>query len=410
MNSFQPSLLAIPGPSVMPERVLRAMHRASPNIYEGELHEITDSLVPDLKTVAQTRHNVAMYICNGHGTWEAALANTINPGDTVLVLETGRFGKGWGELARTMGIETQSIDFGDANDVDINQLEAVLRADSQGKIKAVLSVQTDTSTSVKSDIPSMRKALDAAGHDALLMVDCIACLGCDEFLMDAWGVDVMVAASQKGLMTPPGMGFVWFNEKAHTVRSSVSPSLYWDWSRRIDPEVYYQYFAGTAPTHHIYGLREALNMLVHEEGLEAAWARHARIANAIWAAVDAWGPDTVSHNVEDRAKRSTAVSALKTAPDLATKMRDWCEREAGLVLGIGLGFDDFDSRFRIGHMGHQHHPMTLGVLGTIDCAFKALGAPHGAGAVEAASAVLAAGGSGTPDNITLGESAKTECC
>ncbi|MEM9676966.1 MAG: aminotransferase class V-fold PLP-dependent enzyme [Pseudomonadota bacterium] len=389
MNASQPSLLAIPGPSVMPERVLRAMHRASPNIYEGELHDLTHGLVPDLKTVAQTKHNVAMYICNGHGTWEAALANTINPGETVLVLETGRFGQGWGELARSMGIETQRLDFGNHSDVDLNQLEDTLRADTEGKIKAILTVQTDTSTSVKNDIPGMRKALDAAGHDALLMVDCIACLGCDVFFMDAWGVDVMVAASQKGLMTPPGMGFVWFNDKADQARETASPSMYWNWTPRKAPEIYYQYFAGTAPTHHLYGLREALDMVVHEEGLETAWARHTRIANAIWAAVDAWGEDTIVHNIEDRTKRSTAVSALKTAPGLAAKMRSWCEHEAGLVLGIGLGFEDAESRFRIGHMGHQHPPMTLGVLGTIDCAFKTLGADHGHGAVEAASAVLA---------------------
>ncbi|MEL6948468.1 MAG: aminotransferase class V-fold PLP-dependent enzyme, partial [Pseudomonadota bacterium] len=247
----------------------------------------------------------------------------------------------------------------------------------------------DTSTSVKSDIAAMRQALDAAGHDALLMVDCIACLGCDEFHMDAWGVDVMVAASQKGLMTPPGMGFVWFSDRADEVRDTVSPSQYWDWRPRMKPEVYYQYFAGTAPTHHIYGLREALTMLVHEEGMEAAWARHGRIASAVWAAVEAWGQDTISHNVEAVENRSHAVSALKTAPGLADKMRHWCEHEAGLVLGIGLGFEDHESRFRIGHMGHQHPPMTLGVLGTIDCAFKALGAPHGSGAIEAASAKLA---------------------
>ncbi len=392
--TYLPSLLAIPGPSVIPERVLRAMHRASPNIYHGELVEMTDTLWPDLKTVARTEHDVAIYIANGHGVWEAALANTIRPGEKILTLVTGRFGEGWAEMGRRMGIEVETIDFGLQSDADPQRLEERLRSDTDGSIKAVLTVQTDTATGVINDIPALRKAIDNAGHEALFMVDCIASLACDRFEMDAWGVDLMVAACQKGLMTPAGIGFVWFNERCAAARGGCEPSWYWDWNPRANADIFYQKFGGTAPTHHLYGLREALDMLLHEEGLEACWARHERTARAVWAALDAWGTDCMRHNIADAKKRSTAVSAVTTATGVAGKLRTWCEDEAGLTLGIGLGMADpgtpeYDNYFRIGHMGHQHPPMTLGVLGTIDLALKAQNIPHGSGAVEAATVVLA---------------------
>ncbi|MDD9909215.1 MAG: aminotransferase class V-fold PLP-dependent enzyme [Ahrensia sp.] len=389
-----PSLLAIPGPSVIPERVLRAMHRASPNIYHGELIEMVDTLWPDLKAVARTKHSLALYIANGHGAWEAALANTVGPGDAILVLVTGRFGQGWADMARRMGVEVETIDFGKRSDADPQRLEERLRQDGAGTIKAVLTVQTDTASSVINDVVALRKAIDAAGHDALFMVDCIASLACDRFEMDDWGVDVMVSACQKGLMTPAGMAFVWFNDRAATARERVSPSQYWDWRDRSQAQIFYQKFAGTAPTHHLYGLREALDMLIKEEGMEVCWARHGRIAKAVWAAVDAWGEDCMHHNITDPTKRSAAVSAITTAPGVAGKLRAWCEAEAGLTLGIGLGMaepdaPDYANYFRIGHMGHQHPPMTLGVLATIDLALKAQGIGHGNGAVEAAATVLA---------------------
>ncbi|MEL6690375.1 MAG: aminotransferase class V-fold PLP-dependent enzyme, partial [Pseudomonadota bacterium] len=211
-------MLAIPGPSVMPDRVLQAMHRPAPNIYAGQLVEMTASIIPDLKAVARSTSHVAMYIANGHGAWEAALSNTLSRGDKVLVLATGRFAHGWADMAGFMGVECDIVDFGKRSPFDLAEVEEKLRADKAHEYKAVLAVQVDTSTSVKSDIAALRKAMDAAGHPALLMVDCIACLGCDDFHMDAWGVDVMVAGCQKGLMTPPGMAFVFFSDKADKAR------------------------------------------------------------------------------------------------------------------------------------------------------------------------------------------------
>ncbi len=391
--------LAIPGPSIMPDRVLQAMHRAAPNIYTGELIDITASLVPDLKAVAQTSGNVAMYVGNGHAAWEAALANTLNRGDKVLVPATGRFAHGWAEMAQQMGIEVEILEFGMRAPVDPAQLEQALKADKDHKIKAVLSVFVDTSTSAKSDTAAIRAAMDAAQHPALLMSDCIACLACDAFEMDAWGVDVMVTGSQKGLMTPPGMCFVFFNEKAEVAKSKVDyVSGYWNWSPRANPQGYYQYWCGTAPTHHVYGLREALNMIVHEEGLPAVFNRHAVLARAVWAAADAWATEgPFELNIKDTAARSHAVTSVRIGAPAGTQLRNWLTENAGVTLGIGLGMEDetdpnADGYFRIGHMGHLNSHMLLGTLGSIDAGMKALGIPHGSGALEAAAQVCAVRG------------------
>ena len=387
--------LAIPGPSVIPDAVLRAMHRPAPNIYTGELHEVVDSLLPDLRAVARTEHQVAVYIANGHGAWEAALANVFSRGDRALSLATGVFAHGWADMAEQMGIAVDRLDFGRRAALDPARVEEALAADTAHEIRAVLCVQVDTATSVRNDIAALRDAIDRAGHPALLMVDCIACLGCDPFEMDAWGVDVMVTGSQKGLMTPPGLGFVFFNARADAARERADcVTRYWDWRPRVEPEGFYQYFCGTAPTHHLYGLRAALD-LMKEEGLERIWARHERLARAIWAAVDAWGQGgPLELNIPEPALRSTAVTALRIGAPHGTALRNWVSEKAGVTLGIGLGMatrDDpnSDGFFRIGHMGHVNAQMVMGALGSIGAGLAALGVPHGRGALDAAAAVLA---------------------
>jgi len=389
--------LSIPGPSVMPDAVLRAMHRAAPNIYEGELIEMMPQITAGLKAVARTAHNVAIYIGNGHAAWEAALANTIAPGERVLVPATGRFAHGWGEMARGIGAEVDILEFGIKQPMDASQIEAALRADTERKIKAVLAVHVDTSTSVLSDIASVRAALDAAGHPALLMADCIASLGCDRFEMDAWGVDVMVTGCQKGLMVPPGMAFVYFGPKAAEARARMERvSWYWDWVPRAGAEQFFQYFGGTAPTHHLYGLDVALKMIA-DEGLEQVWARHKVLASAIWAACEAWGAGgPLELNVPVRAHRSCAVTALRIGAPHGTALRRWTEHDAGLTLGVGLGMSEYgdpkgDGFFRIGHMGHVNAQMVMGLLGSMQAGFDALDLPYGGGALDAAARVIAAG-------------------
>jgi len=387
--------LAIPGPSVMPEEVLRAMHRAAPNIYEGDLIEMTASLIPDLRYVARTAGHVAIYIANGHGAWEAALANVIAPGARVLIPATGRFGHGWGEVAEGQGIAVNMLDFGKRAPVDLNRLEEALRADKAHDIKAVLATHVDTSTSVRNDIAGMRTVLDAVGHPALLMADCIASLACDRFEMDAWGVDVMVAGSQKGLMVPPGMAFVFFSDKAAEARRGMERvSRYWDWTNRADPQMFYQYFGGTAPTHHLFGLRAALD-LIRAEGIETIWTRHETLARAIWAACDRWGETgPLELNIADPDLRSRAVTALRIGAPHGSGLRQWVQDNAGVTLGIGLGMAEpgdpaWHGFFRIGHMGHVNAHMILGALGAIEAGLVALDIPHGTGGVQAAARVVA---------------------
>ena len=229
--------LAIPGPSVIPEEVLRSMHRSAPNIYEGELIEITRSLIPDLNYVARSSGNVAIYIANGHGIWEAALSNIATANDHILVVATGRFAHGWAEMARKLGIKVDVVDFGKNRALDIEVLAKKLKSESKTKYKAILMTHVDTSTSVKNDILNVRKKLDEINCSALLAVDCIASLACDKFEMDEWGVDIMVAACQKGLMVPPGIGFVFFNERARERQKQIANvSSYWDWRPRINPK------------------------------------------------------------------------------------------------------------------------------------------------------------------------------
>lgn len=389
--------LAIPGPSVMPDRVLNAMHRAAPNIYAGALPEMVAAMWPDLRAVAGTSQHVAAYIGNGHAVWEAANANMFSRGDTALVLATGRFGLSWADSLKAVGVNAEVMDFGKASPIDMGAVEARLHEDKAHKIKAVLTTHVDTATSILTDVPALRTAMNASGHPALLAVDCIASLGCDAFQMDAWGVDVVVAGSQKGLMTPPGMGFVWFSDKAAArCRTADLRSPYWDWTARANPTEFWQYWDGTAPTHHLFGLREALTMILHEEGLERVWARHDRLARTVWAAFDAWGVGhpRIAMNVADPAHRSRAVTAARMGAPDATRLRDWTEHQAGVTLGIGLGMAEssdpaWHGFLRVGHMGHVNAHMVLGALGVMEAGLCALDIPHGGGALDAAARVVA---------------------
>lgn len=388
--------LAIPGPSVVPDRVLSAMHRPSPNIYAGELVDMMPAMVADLKRVALCSGHVAIYIANGHGAWEASIANMFSRGDRALVAATGRFGLGWADAAARMGVDVEVLDFGRSAPAEPARIAEALDADRDRRIRAVLVTHVDTASGVRNDVAAIRAAIDTAGHPALLAVDAIASLGCDEMRMDEWGIDVLVGASQKGLMLPPGLSFVWFSDKAlEASRTAGLATPYWDWKPRTAPAEFYQLFGGTAPTHHLYGLRAALDMIA-EEGLEQVWARHRRLARAVWAAFDAWGVGghPIGLNVRDPAHRGHSVTAARIGDGGGGRLRRWLETEAGVTLGIGLGmalptepaYQDF---LRVAHMGHVNAHMTLGVLATMDAGMRALAIPHGEGALAAAADALA---------------------
>ncbi|MGF1659684.1 MAG: pyridoxal-phosphate-dependent aminotransferase family protein [Rubrimonas sp.] len=380
--------LAIPGPSVAPDAVLQAMHRPAVNIYEGELEEVTDSLLRDLRPVARTEGLSFIYIANGHGAWEAALSNTLSRGDQALVLESGRFAVGWGEMAAQLGVEVEVLKGRPRRAVDPAAVEARLRADTTHAIKAVMVVQVDTASGVVNDIPAVRAAIDAAGHPALFLVDVIASQGCIPYEMDAWGVDVTVGGAQKGLMTPPGLAFCWANDKAMAAHARAGlRTQYWDWTlRQEDP--HYRKYCGTPPSNMLFALRKALDMLA-AEGLEAAWARHAVLARAVRAAVEVWGSaGPLEFNIVEPSERADSVTTILTGAADAEALRRFCQNELGLVLGLGLG--EFAGRsFRIGHMGWLNPPMVLGALGATEIGLSACGIAHGKGALDAAADVIA---------------------
>ena len=381
-------MVAIPGPSIMPERVLSAMNKPMPDIYSGVLVDASDEVFAQLPGLVGTTGHPFIVIANGHGAWQMAISNTLARGDTVLALESGRFAVIWGEMAAVSGVKTEVLPGADDRPVDPEALQARLTDDPGHEIKAILVVQTDTATSVRNDIPALRAAIDAAGHPALLMVDCIASLGCEPFHMDDWGVDLTVAGSQKGLMVPPGLGFLWAGEKAMAAyeRSDIRVG-YLDWSRRMNHTHHYELYSGTPPVSHLYGLREALTM-VAEEGLEARWNRHQALAEAVWAAVDAWSTDGgIRLNIADPAHRSTAVTTVLTGSIDADELRRICADDAGLIVGLGIG--DFGGRaFRIGHMGYLNPPMLLGTIGTLEAGLVSMGAPIGGSGVAAAARSL----------------------
>jgi alanine-glyoxylate transaminase/serine-glyoxylate transaminase/serine-pyruvate transaminase len=379
-------LVAIPGPSIVPDRVLSAMHRAMPDIYDGELLDVTDEVFAALPSIARASGAAFITISNGHGAWEMALTNTLCKHDKVLVLESGRFALVWGDLAAACGLDVEVLHAPQRSAVDPDAFAARLAADRAHEIKAILVVHVDTASSVRNDIAALHCALHDIGHPALLMVDCIASLGSELYEMDEWGVDVTVGASQKALMLPPGLGFVWANQRAlEAHRHADLRTGYWDWTHRLQEGPHYLRYCGTPPVPLLFGLREALRML-DEEGLEAAWARHDVFGRAVRAAVEGWSTDEgLELNIVDPAARSNSVTTVLTGSIDAERLRAICRHDAGLTLGVGL---EGGRAFRFGHMGHLNPPMVLGMLATTEAALVSMGAPIAASGLAAAARVV----------------------
>jgi alanine-glyoxylate transaminase/serine-glyoxylate transaminase/serine-pyruvate transaminase len=379
--------LAIPGPTTVPDEVLRAMHRPAVEIYSGPLLALTEGLLRDMPRVFETSGRAYIYAANGHGAWEAALTNVLSRGDRILVLESGRFAVSWGEHARRMGAEVEVLKGDMRRAVRPAEVEARLRADRKspggGTIKAVLVVQIDTASGVVNDIAAIGQAIRAAGHDALLMVDAVASLGCMPFEMDAWGVDVAMSGSQKGLMAPPGLGFVAASDRAREVhRKADLRTPYWDWTDR-EGDQHYQKYAGTPPEHLLYALRQALDLLF-EEGLPNVFRRHQLLAEAVRRAVEVWAEgQALGFNVIEPGERCDTVTPVLTNGHDPDVLRGYCEDQCGVVLGHGIG-ELSGKAFRIAHMGHVNAPMILGTLSVVEMALAALKIPHGRGGAQAA--------------------------
>ncbi len=376
--------LAIPGPTTMPDEVLQAMHRPALDIYSKQMVELTDGIMADLGRLFATKGKTYIYIANGHGAWEAVLSNVLSRGDKLLVLESGRFAIGWGQAARAMGAEVEVLRGDWRRAVRPAEVEERLRADREHAIKAIVVAQVDTASGVVNDIEAIGRAIRAAGHPALYLVDTVASLGCMPFEMDEWGVDVAMSGSQKGLMTPPGLGFVAANARAleaHKRANMRTP--YWDWSEREGTE-HYRKYGGTAPVHLLFALRQAMDMLF-SEGLPHAFHRHELLGEAVRRGVAKWSEgQAIGFNIAEPAERSnTVTTVLVGGGHDPAALQNYCKEQCGVVLGTGIG-DLQGQAFRIAHMGHVNAPMVLGTLGVIEMALVALKIPHGRGGLDAA--------------------------
>ncbi|MFG3597108.1 pyridoxal-phosphate-dependent aminotransferase family protein [Bradyrhizobium sp. RDI18] len=375
--------LAIPGPTTMPDEVLQAMHRPALDIYSDQMVELTESLLADLSKLFATKGKSYIYIANGHGAWEATLSNVLSRGDKVLVLESGRFAIGWGQAAAAMGAEVEVLRGDWRRAIRASEVEARLRQDKDHTIKAIVAVQVDTASGAYNDIEAIGKAIKSTGHPALFMVDTVASLGCMPFEMDAWGIDVAMSGSQKGLMTPPGLGFVAANDRAREVHKKANlRTPYWDWTEREGSE-HYRKYAGTAPVHLLFALRKAIDML-QTEGLENAFQRHRLLAEAVRRAVAVWSEgQVIGFNIAEANERSNTVTTVTMNGYDPAALQRYCKEKCGVVLGTGIG-DLSGQAFRIAHMGHVNAPMILGTLGVVEVGLNALGIPHGKGGTEAA--------------------------
>jgi alanine-glyoxylate transaminase / serine-glyoxylate transaminase / serine-pyruvate transaminase len=377
--------LQIPGPTNVPDRILRAMDLPVIDHRSPEFAQLAKEVLEGTRAIFQTKGPVVMYPASGTGAWEAALVNTLSPGDDVILFETGHFSSLWRGVAEKFSIRVEYIPGNWRRGANPSELEARLAADRNHKIKAVLVVHNETSTGVTSRIPELRRAIDAAHHPALFLVDTISSLASIDYRHDEWGVDVTIAGSQKGLMLPPGMSFNAISEKALRASESARlPRSYWDWQEMLKPNRS-GFFPYTPPTNLLYALREALRML-QEEGLANVFRRHDRHAEATRAAVRAWGLEIVC---EDPREYSSSLTAVYTPEGHdADKLRAVILENFDMSLGSGLS-KLAGKVFRIGHLGSFNDLMLMGTLCGVEMGLRLAGVPHRDGGVLAAMESLA---------------------
>jgi alanine-glyoxylate transaminase/serine-glyoxylate transaminase/serine-pyruvate transaminase len=381
---------ANPGPTNIPDSVLRAMDRGSIDFNDPEFVEVYDAAFAGVKRVLRTDQHLFMYNASGHGAWEASLTNLLSPGDTVLVLESGYFSEEWANMARGHGLEVRIVAADWRRGVDIADVRKALAADAAHAIKAVCVVHNETATGMMLPLTAIRAAIDAVKHPALFLVDTISSLGSLEFRMDAWGVDCVVGGSQKGLMLPTGMSFTSVSAKAMAAHANAKlHRFYFDWTMMANRTQ--KSFIGTVPVNIFYGLRESIRLL-DEEGLDNVVARHSRLAEATRRAVRVWagnnGPTLFCLSPDRYSDSVTAV--LMPEGFSGDALRKTVRDRFNVSLGGGLGKLG-GKIFRIGHLGDLNEPMLLGALTAVEMGLRIEGLPHGRGGVDAAMAYLAEG-------------------
>ena len=377
--------LQIPGPTNVPDRVLRAMDNPTMDHRGPDFGKLGKALLEKVRAVFKTEGPVVIYPASGTGAWEAALTNTLSPGDRVLMCETGWFASLWKEMAERLSLRPEFIAGNWRRGADVAAIEARLREDKGHEIKAVAVVHNETSTGCTSRIDEVRKAIDAAGHPALLLVDTISSLGSIDYRHDEWGVDVTVAGSQKGLMLPPGLSFNAVSAKAlKAAETAALPRSFWDWRPMLKANET-GYFPYTPATNLLYGLDAAVDMLM-EEGLDEVFARHDRFAEATRRAVRAWGLEI---QCEEPRHYSSSLTAVRLPEGhSANAFRAVILERFNMSLGNGLGPLN-DRVFRIGHLGDFGDLQLVGTLGGVEMGLRAAGVPHKPGGVQAAMEYLA---------------------
>ncbi len=378
-----------PGPTNIPDRVLRAMDRPVMDFLAPEFLEIQRACTAGVKRIFRTDQELFFHASTGHGAWEAAVANLFSPGELVLVIETGYFSLGFKELAETIGLKVEMLPADWRKGVVVDKLAERLAADKNHEIKAVLAVHNETATGLFLPMADVRRAIDQAKHPALLLADTISSLGSMEYKMDAWGIDVTIAGSQKGLMLPTGLAMTGVSAKAmEASRKAKLPKYYFNWELMASRKP--QRFNGTVPVHFFFGLQESIKM-IEEETLEGVFARHARLAEATRACVRAWGADgkgpSLFGQTEERLSNSV-TTVMMPEGHTSDAMRKTALERFNLSLGGGLG-PLMGKVFRIGHLGDLNEPMLLGCLATTELAMKTVGVPFAPGGVDAAIKSLA---------------------
>jgi alanine-glyoxylate transaminase / serine-glyoxylate transaminase / serine-pyruvate transaminase len=372
--------LQIPGPAPVPDRILRAMDKAVLDHRGPEFQKLGLRVLSGIKTIFKTKSHVFLFPASGTGAWEAALVNVFSPGDKILMFETGHFATLWKQMAAKLGFKPEFIESDWRSAADPAVIEERLRADKNHEIKAVCVVHNETSTGVVSPIAEIRKAIDAARHPALFLVDSVSGLASADFRMDEWGVDVTVAGSQKGLMLPPGIGLTGVSEKAmRAAKESKSPKSFFSWEDMVGPNKA-GFFPYTPATNLLWGLAEAVDML-HEEGLERVFARHIRHGEATRRAVRAWGLEILCKDAKAYSPVLTAI--LMPQGHDADEFRKIALGHFDISLGAGLS-KVAGKVFRIGHLGDTNDLTILGALSGVEMSLGIMGVPHKKGGVQAA--------------------------
>jgi len=383
-----------PGPTPLPDAVLHAMSVQPMDLGDPRVDANIEACERGLKRLLRTEASeLFLYASNGHGVWEAVIENLAAAGQALLVPGTGHFSESWAMQAEALGRRVVRTPWREGWPIDAAAIEQALRDDRTHEIQAVLAVHTDTASGVTSDLAAMRCAIDAARHPALLVADVVASLAAAPFAMDSLGIDVAVGASQKGLMCPPGVGFIAVNAKAMAVAERCpAPRFYWDWVRRKD-ELSYRKFCGTPPQNLLFGLEAALS-LIFNEGLEAVWARHARLAGAVHAAVSGWRTGgAIDFFAQEPSSRSVSVTTIAIKPEVVNvdAVRTAARERFQVAIAGGLG--PLNGRaFRIGHLGDCNPAVILGAIAGVEAALLSLGVPIGDGGAHRAVRQLARDG------------------